>query len=62
MLTEAELLETEDKTWDWFHATIDEHNPKQENIKIERLHKAYLAVLDRLKTKEDQKPDPAPHP
>ena len=62
VLTEAELLETEDKAWDWFHATIDEHNPTQENIKIVRLQKAYLAVSDRLKTKEDQKPDHAPHP
>ena len=61
-LTEEERLETEDKAWDWFHATIDEDKPTHENQKTERLHKAQLAALDRLKTKEDQKLDPAPHP
>jgi hypothetical protein len=62
VLTKEELIETEDKAWDWFHATIDEDKPIHENKKTERLHKAQLAALDRLKTKEDQKLDPAPHP
>ena len=61
-LTEEELRQMENKAWNWFHTVIDEDNPKDENLKIERYHKAQLAALARVKAKEDQKLDPLPHP
>ena len=61
-LTEEELRQMENKAWNWFHTVIDEDNPKDENLKIERYHKAQLAALARVKAKEDQKLDPSPHP
>ena len=48
----------ENKAWNWFHTVIDEDNPKDENLKIERYHKAQLTALARVKAKEDQKLDP----
>ena len=62
MLTEEELRQVENRAWNWFHTVIDEDNPKDENLKIERYHKAQLTALARVKTKEDQKLDPSPHP
>ena len=37
-LTEEELRQVENKAWNWFHTVIDEDNPKDENLKIERNH------------------------
>ena len=62
VLNEKELNETEDQAWEWFHSTIDEDNASEVNEKIEQLHKAQLAALARVKSREDQKLDPAPHP
>ena len=60
-LTEEELRQVENKAWNWFHTLIDGKNPKDENLKIERYHKAQLTALARVKAKEDQKLDPSPH-
>ena len=62
VLNEKELNETEDQAWEWFYSTIDEDNTSEVNEKIEQLHKAQLAALARVKSREDQKLDPAPHP
>lgn len=61
VLNEHEL-DLEDEIWEWFHSTIDESNPIETNDAIVRFRQAQLAALRRIKSKEDEKLDPAPHP
>ncbi|MDA8689054.1 phage integrase SAM-like domain-containing protein [Paracoccaceae bacterium] len=60
-LSAQEFEDIEETAQEWFHASLDEDDPEN-NKKIARFHRAQLAAIKRIKSKEDEKLDPAPHP